>query len=830
MAPPAYRRRVSTRRRQAWRALCIGSVVLTYAVILADSRPSGAQTGNLMSFPKREGDIKSGISMPRPGQGNEQMLVRANEINYDHANDRVAAVGSVQIYYAGATLEADRVIYDQKTKRVHAEGNVKLTEANGRVTYGEIINLSDDFRDGFVDSLRLDAPDQTRLAASRADRSGGNITVLQSGVYTACEACAEDPRKPPKWQVKAARIIHDQGEQMIYFENASIEFWGVPLAYIPYFATPDPTAKRKTGFLIPTYGSNSRYGLSVTTPYYWALAPNYDFTLTPKITTQQGPLVQGEWRHRLLNGSYTIRASGIFQLDPDKFGNTPGNREWRGDVSSTGQFRINDRWVWGWDGTLISDKTYYQDYGFYRYQAMDLLRSTPDYVMSQAYLQGRGERSFFDLRAMYFYGFTSADSQRQSPVVHPTLNHEYVFAQPVLGGELGIRSNLTSISRQEANFEAINLAAAAGQLCSITNADPAQKTAANCMLRGVPGDYTRASTEITWRRSIVDQFGQVFTPFASLRGDLASVNVSAEPGVSNFITTGSNEVARFMPTVGLEYRYPFINVQSWGTQTIEPIAQLIIRPNETSIGSLPNEDSQSFIFDASNLFRVNKFAGWDRVEGGGRLNVGGRYTAQFNQGGYLSVVAGQSYHLFGLNSFDVASSTNTGLDSGLDKARSDYVASVTYQPNSQLSLSSRFRFDEANYSVQRSEYEAAFNFERWSTSIMYGFYAPQPEIGFLESREGITSTARFKLSANWQAFGGVRYDLKNGQLNETQIGMGYVDDCLILALNYITEYQYTTTNEHNHTVMLQFSLRTIGGTQTRQGLDSLTNPASSTLR
>jgi LPS-assembly protein len=450
--------------------------------------------------------------------------------------------------------------------------------------------------------------------------------------------------------------------------------------------------------------------------------------------------------------------------------------------------------------------------------------------MSQAYLQGRGERSFFDLRAMYFYGFTSADSQRQSPVVHPTLNHEYVFAQPVLGGELGIRSNLTSISRQEANFEAINLAAAAGQLCSITNADPAQKTAANCMLRGVPGDYTRASTEITWRRSIVDQFGQVFTPFASLRGDLASVNVSAEPGVSNFITTGSNEVARFMPTVGLEYRYPFINVQSWGTQTIEPIAQLIIRPNETSIGSLPNEDSQSFIFDASNLFRVNKFAGWDRVEGGGRLNVGGRYTAQFNQGGYLSVVAGQSYHLFGLNSFDVASSTNTGLDSGLDKARSDYVASVTYQPNSQLSLSSRFRFDEANYSVQRSEYEAAFNFERWSTSIMYGFYAPQPEIGFLESREGITSTARFKLSANWQAFGGVRYDLKNGQLNETQIGMGYVDDCLILALNYITEYQYTTTNEHNHTVMLQFSLRTIGGTQTRQGLDSLTNPASSTLR
>ena len=67
-------------------------------------------------------------------------------------------------------------------------------------------------------------------------------------------------------------------------------------------------------------------------------------------------------------------------------------------------------------------------------------------------------------------------------------------------------------------------------------------------------------------------------------------------------------------------------------------------------------------------------------------------------------------------------------------------------------------------------------------------------------------------------FGGVRYDLKANQLNETQIGMGYVDDCLILALNYITEYRYNTNDAHNHTVMLQFALRTIGGTSTRQGL------------
>ncbi len=173
------------------------------------------------------------------------------------------------------------------------------------------------------------------------------------------------------------------------------------------------------------------------------------------------------------------------------------------------------------------------------------------------------------------------------------------------------------------------------------------------MLRGVPGTFTRGSSEANWRRTITDSFGQMFTPFINLRGDVASVSVYDGPGVSNFIATGQDQVARYMAAAGVEYRYPFINVQPWGTQTIEPIAQVLVRPNETKIGAIPNEDSQSLNFDASNLFRINKFTGWDRVEGGGRLNAGIRYNLQFNQGGYVNVLVGQSYHLFGLNSFTV---------------------------------------------------------------------------------------------------------------------------------------------------------------------------------
>ena len=84
-----------------------------------------------------------------------QMGVIADRVDYDYTNQQFAVVGSVQIYYNGATIEADRVVYDQVTKRLRAEGAARLTEANGKVTVGQFIDLTNYYRDGFVDSLGL---------------------------------------------------------------------------------------------------------------------------------------------------------------------------------------------------------------------------------------------------------------------------------------------------------------------------------------------------------------------------------------------------------------------------------------------------------------------------------------------------------------------------------------------------------------------------------------------------------------------------------------------------------------------------------------------------
>ncbi|MBV8790439.1 MAG: LPS-assembly protein LptD, partial [Pseudolabrys sp.] len=696
------------------------------------------------------------------------------------------------------------------------------------VTYGEVMDLSDDYRDGFVDSLHLDTPDRTRMAAARANRTGGNFTVFDNGVYTACLPCKDDPKKPPLWQIKAARIIHDQGEKMMYFEDAHLVFYGTPLAYMPYFSAPDPTVKRKTGFLIPVPGYSSIYGASVDIPYYWALAPDYDATFSPMITSRQGPLLQGEFRQRLSNGSYAVRATGIEQLNKNYFSSdAPGNRNFRGSIESTGQFALNDKWVWGWNGIAMTDRSYLQDYrpslSAFRQPNVDPQIGLPlvSEALSQAYITGKGNRSYFDARAMYFYGFSSADNQSQIPVIHPVVDYSYIFDRPILGGELGFKTNFTSLSRDSADFDAITAAATGNGQCAQT-ADPTLKTSTNCLLRGIPGTYTRFSTQGDWRRSITDPIGQVWTPFASVRVDAAAMSIKNETGVSNYLPTGDQDLVRGMPTVGLEYRYPFINVQSWGTQTFEPIAQIIARPNETQVNRWPNEDAQSFTFDDSNLFKVDKFSGWDRAEGGGRANAGFQYTAQFNQGGAVSALFGQSYQLFGANSFAQAGLTNTGLDSGLDTARSDYVARFTFAPNRTYSFSSRFRFDKDTMTPQRTELQASANFNRWNMSVLYGDYASQPNLGFLYRRQGILGSAQYKLDANWAIFGAALYDLNANKINSTRFGIGYIDDCFILALNYSTSYSYdvngTTSPIKVNAIMLQFALRTIGGSTVSQNV------------
>jgi len=791
----------------------------------------------------------------------DRLLVDANEIIYDNDRNTISAAGDVQMNYQGRTLQADRVTYDRNTGRVYAEGNARLTDSSGAVVTGDRFELTDDFKDGFIDSLRVVQTTvengrqvTTRFSAPRAERAAGETTTFERGTYTACEPCKEHPERPPLWQVKAARIIHNNSEQTIYYEDATLEILGLPVAYLPYFWTPDPTVKRKTGFLAPRYVISNTLGFGVGVPFFWAIAPNYDLTITPTILTRQGILGEAEWRHRLETGSYNIRIAGINQLDPDAFlpsPRGPGDRDWRGSLESAGQFHINERWKWGWDIALVSDKWFFENYGI-RSESLQSIYLKES--VSTLYLQGIGDRSFFDMRGYYFQVLSTQDWQKQQPVVHPVIDYDKRITPPVVGGEFGINVNVTSLTREAAQFEPLNSANKAFvdpinglyQTCQIFEPE-------ECLVRGASGTMSRASITASWRRELIDPIGQVWTPFAYVRADnfwiAPDFDGYQNANLANYLGGDDDYLFRAMPAVGLEYRYPFVAaLGTSGRQVIEPIAQIIARPNETQIGHLPDEDSQSLIFDDTSLFDWDKFSGYDRSEGGVRANVGIQYTVTGADDFYANALFGQSYQVAGRNSFRQGDLANVGLDSGLDSRASDYVGRIQISPNSNFSFVSRARFDDEDFSINRIEASVRANFNPYlplSTSLTYARYDAQPDIGFPRRREGLLGSATWNLTPNWYVSGSVLLDLDRYLLaretyelqpatnpaavapdqdrvfvSSMSLGLGYIDECTTFSLRYIMTPRSVTTNsgekDRNHTVMLSLELRTLGAATVSQ--------------
>ena len=312
--------------RAIGRALMMGvALAVSAASLPLTATGAQAQTLNDRLIGKREG-------------GKDRLLVQAKEMIYDSQREIVSANGDAQVYYQGRVLEADRVIYDQKSKRVFAEGRVRMTEADGTISHADRLELTDDFKTGFIDSLKMDTYDKTHMSAPRVERVDGD-TVFDKGIYTACDACKDDPTKPPLWQVRAKRVIHKNDEQTLYYEEATLELFGLPVAYLPFFSAPDPSVKRKTGWLTPHYITKDKLGFGVATPYFYVINPSTDLTIIPTFTTKQGVLMDVEYRQRLVNGSYSIRTMGILQRSPDVFPAAPygaGNHTFRGSIDTAG--------------------------------------------------------------------------------------------------------------------------------------------------------------------------------------------------------------------------------------------------------------------------------------------------------------------------------------------------------------------------------------------------------------------------------------------------------------------------------------------------------------
>jgi LPS-assembly protein len=758
------------------------AIAAALVVITVISNPlSAAQGSRPSSFEKKPG----GILGPKPNIDRAAPLyMQADQLLYDTKNNRVIAQGNVEIYYNNYILTADQVVYDQNLNKLIAEGNAQLKDPNGSITRADRFEALDDFRDAFIQSLSVVTYDDTRIAAARATRREGNTTEYERGKFTPCK---NDPGVPPLWCIGANRIIHDQRAATITYQDAQFELFGIPVLYMPYFQHPDPSVKRRTGFLTPNYAQSSTLGFSVEVPYYVALAPNYDFTFHPQYFTKYGTLWQGDWRHRLSNGQYMVKFAAIDESENRRV----NDQDWAGSLETKGQFSISSWWRWGWDITVESDES------FRRFYKLDPILQTDR--INTVYLQGMSERNYLSARLYQFGGLLLTDSPAISnSYVYPVIDYNYIVGAPVLGGELSFSGHIRNMARNDGGTET-----------------------------------THGVTEINWRKKMIDPVGQVWTPFAYARGDVISYANARDPDTLALIP--DDTVARGIGAVGLLYSYPFVAHTALGSNVIEPTAQIIARPNRVDQRRLPDEDAKSLVLDDTLLFDVDKFSGYDRFETGTRANLGLQYTFQTNSGFYARTVFGQSIHLSGENPYVdpgldpsglatcnvvtlVNCPTNFSPVSGLQTNRSDYVAGLYVTPFAGLNLIAQGRFDEKDWSLQRQDTLLNASYGPISGSVGYTYTAYDPLLGVTNvAQQDLTSSLSLRLTNNWSISGAMRYDIDARFRIQDSLTLRYADECFVLTATYIETFVENTLLDlrPDRTLMLRFELKHLGEFNTK---------------
>jgi LPS-assembly protein len=325
-------------------------------------------------------------------------------------------------------------------------------------------------------------------------------------------------------------------------------------------------------------------------------------------------------------------------------------------------------------------------------------------------------------------------------------------------------------------------------------------------------DSNRVIVEANWRRQMIDGIGQVYTPFAQLRGDVYGVS-GLDRGLNGSEDFAKDEkgddgaILRGNAIAGIEYRYPFVASTGPVTHVVEPIGQVIARPS--SVGDqqeIPNEDALSLVFDDTLLFDIDKFSGYDRIETGTRANVGVRYTAQFASGAYGRAVFGQSYQLAGDNEYD----TEFYRTSGLATDTSDYVGGLYVQANEYIGFSAQSRFDEANFDIKRTDLSSWLRYGPARVKVNYADVTGEPGLAEGEAREEIVTAGVLSVTEYWGLLGNFRYDLATEQTITDGLGLRYQDDCFMFDVTYQRSFIRDQDIQPDERFLVNLTLKYLG--------------------
>ena len=148
------------------------------------------------------------------------------------------------------------------------------------------------------DGFKMNKENKPRIFSNSISLKENEANFIKSS-FTTCNYREND--KCPPWELRASKMRHDNIKKTIYYDNAVIRIYDVPIFYLPKLAHPDPTVKRRSGFLIPSYADTKNLGSSLNIPYFWAISPDRDFTLKNQLFVNENPLFAGEYRQVFKN-------------------------------------------------------------------------------------------------------------------------------------------------------------------------------------------------------------------------------------------------------------------------------------------------------------------------------------------------------------------------------------------------------------------------------------------------------------------------------------------------------------------------------------------------
>ncbi|MEO0061886.1 MAG: LPS-assembly protein LptD precursor [Pseudomonadota bacterium] len=702
----------------------------------------------------------AGQSAPR------EIAFEANDASYDQNTETVTASGDVILKSGDQSVRADTITWNRSSGQIVATGNIRLVDENGNQLFTDRVELTDELKAGAMSNLLLVFRQGARMAAAQGRRDDSGVVVLDRAAYSACAVENRDGcETSPSWRVTARRVTYDQESQQVRFDGAYLELFGrrvLPLPGLMVRADGGPIS----GFLVPNVGLTASNGLEVISGYYWRLAPNRDLTATAFMHSGAPPMLSAQYRELTAGGAYQVTAYGTYGSRIPLSGQTSQN-DLRGYVAANGKFQLDQNWSLTASARFASDRTFLRRYDISR---DDRLRST----INVERITGS---SYLSIAGWVTQALLVQQGQGEVPVALPVIDYRHRFDSTPLGGRLDLQLNTLAITRTT------------GQ------------------------DTQRAFAKGEWQLRRVTPLGQEVTLTGLLRGDVYHSSDNLQTQTVSY-RGESGWQGRAIAVGAVDVKWPFVGELMGGTQVLTPRVQLVASPDIRNL-AIPNEDARAIDLEDSNLFALNRFPGYDRIEDGVRFTYGADWQLSV-PGWQIKATVGQSYRMT-----DQPSLFPTGT--GLDEQFSDFVGRTEVRYRDFLKFTHRYRLDKHGFAVRRNELDATIGSSATYLELGYLRLNSNVDLTFedLQDREEARVAGRVAFARYWSVFGSAVVNLTDREEDptltsdgfeplRTRLGVAYTDDCLEFGFTWRRDYASVADAKRGDSFRVYFSLRNLG--------------------